>query len=287
MRRVIIAIYLASAIITVQNATAGTWTTLDRPGESHTWAYGIDGSNIVGSSRGHGFLYVGSNWIDLDIPSSAYDIDSDNIVGGSSEMGSYLCNITTSTQMLLHMPGSYSTEAYGIDGNNIVGVSTLGAFLYDGSTWTILDMPNVGSETAYGIYGSNIVGCYFAGSTWHGFLYNGSNWTTLDMLGADGTIAYGIDGNNIVGTYYDGSGSHGFLYNGSEWTTLDMPGAFSTFARGIDGDYIVGYYTSSGGTAHGFIYTIPEPSSFLLFGAGFIRLFLKKSPKIKRPRQNF
>jgi hypothetical protein len=43
-----------------------------------------------------------------------------------------------------------------------------------------------------------------------------------------------------------------------------MPGASGTCAYGIDGSNIVGSY----GT-HGFVYTIPEPASALLIGAGF------------------
>jgi hypothetical protein len=97
-----------------------------------------------------------------------------------------------------------------------------------------------------------------------GTAQHGANWTTLDMPGAVFTYAYGIDGSNIVGTYWDDSGNHGFLYNGSEWTTFDMPGVVSTYVRGIDGSHIVGYYDD----AHGFIYTIPEPATFLLLMTG-------------------
>jgi hypothetical protein len=105
-------------------ATAGTWTTLDRPGASNTWAYGIDGSNIVGGSSTGSFLYDGSTWTTIDTYNYAYDIDGSNIVVNSGDLGSYLYNVTSSTRTYLHMPGAYSTSAYGIDGNNVVGYMT-------------------------------------------------------------------------------------------------------------------------------------------------------------------
>jgi hypothetical protein len=117
-----------------------------------------------------------------------------------------------------------------------------------------------------GIDGSNVTGFYNA-SGMHGFIYNGTGWTTLDTPGTQGgTYATGIDGGNIVGYYSDGSVSHGFLYDGTNWTTLKMPDGTDVFPMGIDGSIITGFYNASG--MHGFLYTIPEPATLLLFGLG-------------------
>jgi hypothetical protein len=92
------------------------------------------------------------------------------------------------------------------------------------------------------------------------------------MPDAYGTEIYDIDGSNIVGSYTDtNSRFHGFLYDGTSWTTLDMPGATDTYILGIDGDVIVGSYKdyiNSVERTHGFVYTIPEPTTLLLFGPG-------------------
>jgi hypothetical protein len=138
----------------------------------------------------------------------------------------------------LDYPGAYSTYAYGIDGNNIVGYYYAGlqertgpyGFLYNGSTYTPL--PNISDATfAYGISGTKIVG---TSATYDhfiaGFLYNGSTSTTIQVPDASYTFAQGISGTNIVGYYGDATGDHGFLYNygGSNYTPLNFPGAMGT-----------------------------------------------------------
>ena len=119
-----------------------TYTTLDVPGASSTYAVGIDGSNIVGyysnGSDYHSFSYDGSTYTTLGVP------------------------------------GATSTYAYGIDGGNIVGLySDAGGthgFSYDGTTYTTLDAPGAIDTRAYGIDGNSIVGYYNDGSGYHGFL---------------------------------------------------------------------------------------------------------------------
>jgi hypothetical protein len=267
-------------------ATAGTWTTLDMPGAYWTKASGIDGVNIVGTyadaSGTHGFLYNGSSWTNLDMPGAsltyAYSIDGSNIVG-SYEIGTnfhgFLYDGTSWT--IIDTPGSRDTYITGISGNNMVGYYRDSSwdwhsFLYDGSIWTTF--PN--DVWACGINGNMIVG----GSGTNGFLYDGSNWTTFHTSGP--TTARDVYGDYIVGYYLWGLHTRGFLYDGANWTILDMPGASDTFSSGIYGDRIVGYYyygDSDLPNGGGFIYTIPEPSSLLLFGAGFIGLFLKRAQK--------
>jgi len=66
------------------------YTTLDVPGETDTFAYGIDGSNIVGfyddeNGDSHGFIYDGQDYTTLDAPGAyhtyVYGTDGSNIVG--------------------------------------------------------------------------------------------------------------------------------------------------------------------------------------------------------------
>ncbi len=70
---------------------AYTFTPIDMPGADATWAWGIDGSNIVGeytsggANISHGFSYDGITYTTLNVPGAsstrAYGIDGGNIVG--------------------------------------------------------------------------------------------------------------------------------------------------------------------------------------------------------------
>jgi len=248
------------------------WITLDYPGSSATYPYGIDGDNIVGSyvdssGKTHGFLYNGTSWTTLDYPGSLY------------------------------YPVTWSTEAHGIDGSNIVGTyirypgDACHGFFYNGTAWSEIGFPKGNSwlgNHVYDIDDGNIVGTW--GTWWwqwygflarppydwtsftsieygsgtsanaidgdiivctcyvgwpEGFIYDGTNWTSLGW----GKFPNGIDDGNIVGN----CGSSGFLYDGTNWIWLVYPGSFWTSAEGIDGDRIVGSYGDASGV-HGFLY---------------------------------
>ena len=139
--------------------------------------------------------------------------------------------------------------------------------------------PSGASTTAYGISGNNIVGVYKDSNNQHGFLYN---MTTLSYASLDdpfanasqgGTYALCISSNVIGGFYYDSGGhTHGFIYDmtTTKYTTVDYPLAVSTQVGGVDGANIVGYYNDSGGHAHGFIATPPPQLAINLSGANVI-----------------
>lgn len=260
-------------------ARASTWTrkTIDYPGASYTSITGVSGNIIVGYSDLGNFVYNLStnSWTTLSISDTITGIDGSNIIGYYGDIYNrhgFLHDGTT-----LHTfdnPNAASTIIEGIDGSNLVGYYDTGrgtpkhGFLYDGTNWITLDMPDSQTGTTYqtvmsDVDGSNIVGN--AGG--YAVLYNISNqsWTILNVFGD----AAGISENNIVGSYVSNYHRHGFLYNLStnSWITLDMPESFGhgTRINGIDGDKVVGDYFDIHGNLHGFLYTIPEPTTFLLF----------------------
>jgi len=280
------------------------------PGAAATSILGIQGSNIVGyydtPSASHGYLYnmTTQSCTMLDFPSSpsmtAYGtqitgIDGSNLVGkywyhndsvySGGPYGFYY-NMTTESWTALNMPTW--AETTGISGDYVVGsymgdsdpISSHG-FLYNltAQSWVTLDMPGTSQTRILGINGTTL----FGSADNQGFLYDMTtqNLTTLSMSGAHVTEISGISGDNIVGNYWDASYHwHGFLYNTitQSRTTLDPPGGWWTRIEGIDGSNIVGYYeNTSDGYYHGFVYTIPEPTTFLLFGMG--TLLLRKSKR--------
>ena len=97
-----------------------TYTTLDVPGASSTYAHDISGSNIVGGyydvqGGWHGFVYNATSYTTLDVPgapnsTAAYGISGSNIVGvysGASGGGGFVYNATSYTT--LNVPGASGT----------------------------------------------------------------------------------------------------------------------------------------------------------------------------------
>ena len=264
------------------------WQTLNAPVGVDTVLNGIDNGNIVGSyydgSAGNplvrSFLYSSNNWIYLDAPGSFYtdatDISGTKIVG-AYRTGDYTIGMPEH-HGFIYENGVWTTltqvEAYGIDGNNIVG-SNGSSFLLNNGQYDFFNSPfktgpNAGSG-ATGISGSTIVGYAWGSNPENGYIRNGSNFTLLEMPGAYMTHPQDIQGSMVVGVVLTDNtytSSKGFLYDGTNWTLLEMPGATSTRANGIDGNTIVGDYTDSNGVINGFILTIPEPSALSLLAAG-------------------
>jgi hypothetical protein len=288
MMKKLIGICAVTMILFSSYAPAGTWETFDKTGTgiSGTQATGISGSRIVGTylegAGQHGFVYDGSNWSVLDMQGAKSTWIQDNY--GNSAVGTY---DTTSGQTYsflydganwstLSKSGTTSIGARGIYGNNIVGSYGISGkivgFMYDGANWTTVDKAGATSTYLFGISGNDIVGEYYdSGGQHHSFLYNQGSWTDLpNSPWTSAATVVDISGDYIVSTYgFFQTGGYGLLYDGTSWTKLQMPGAIGTFVYGIDGDKVVGSYMLTGNKIHGFIYTIPEPASALLIGAGF------------------
>jgi hypothetical protein len=279
-----------------------------------TIAVGVSGNNVVGNYKdaadhNHGFLYNGVNYTTLDDPLAGpfgtfpRAISGNRIVGyyadASDAYHGFLFDGTSWTT--LDDPfATRGTLPNGISGNTIIGryvtyPDTNHGFVYDGTNWTTVDHPLADSSgtTFSGIDGSRVVGSYRDefDANWHSFEYDGTTLTSLpDAPGTNYySVATGISGQNIVGYFNDATANHGFLYDGANWTILDEPpenyfptkDGSTTIALGVDGNTIVGIYESStkiyglGPLYHGFIATVPEPTSLdlLLLAIALLLVF--------------
>lgn len=183
----------------------------------------IVGSYVDTSYVYHAFLYQGGEWTNIDQDGRgdnyATGIDGFNVIG-YNPWDSYVHNLQTGVTEILPFIGK---APYGIDGRNIVAAN-VSSILYDGTSKSSISFPGSDSTVAMGISGNNIVGHYISGTEFHGFLYDGVTWTTLDFPGARLTRPWDIDGDKIVGWYQDSSGTHGFVYTIPEPTTILLIG---------------------------------------------------------------
>jgi hypothetical protein len=191
--------------------------------------------------------------------------------------------------------GVSSTEAFAIDGNNVVGSESDNS-LPAGSVFGFLCTPVAGQPgdysfasfyvpvpwrinsgfngnttnyitLPYGISGDNVVGRVTETDGYsHGFVYNLNTASLTFLTNSDGggfIWPYGIDGTNVVGYFSDPNNNYnydGFLYSlgSTNLTTLHDPlGIDGTFAQGISGKAIVGYYNDNSGASHGFVVGTP------------------------------
>ncbi|HTU24727.1 MAG TPA: PEP-CTERM sorting domain-containing protein [Pirellulales bacterium] len=190
-----------------------------------------------------------SNWLVLLLAAAA-----PLLAAGQLQAQSY--SFTT----LAGPPGTTSTALGGIDGNQIVGTSSAGGFIYNTTTSSYTSIATPGFSD--GISGNYVVGNYPGGQTGQleGFVYNVSTSTYITLNDPSAsppsfeqpyeTLAYGVSGNLVVGNYPDAASglTLGFIYDisSSSYTTLADPlSAGFTKATGVDSDYVVGEYLSS------------------------------------------
>jgi len=176
-------------------ATDYTFTTLDVPGASFTYAFGInDAGQIVGDyydgSRYHGFLLSEGQY---------------TIIKVLSAVGTFAHGINNAGQIV----GSY------FDGSRFY------CFLLSDGVFTTLDAPGAASPLGTSAYGINdaglIVGTYVVKHEddfrSYGFLFSDGTYTTIDVPGTTmRTEAFGINNDGVLAGYFvDEQGVHGFL----------------------------------------------------------------------------
>jgi probable HAF family extracellular repeat protein len=287
--------------------TAGTFTTIARPGLD-TQLIGINdsgqivGYSYVGGTNTQVFLYTAGTFttVPLPLPPGArfaipYDINDAGQIVGSFEDSSvnlprgflYDAGVLTT----IDVPGGIATGVSGIsDAGKMVGgfgVPGGGAqgFIRDSDgSITLFDGPRGDRCCPQDINDAGqIAGEFFDGTTAHGYLYDAGQFTILDPPGSLFTSARGMnDAGQVVGVFQGADlRTRGFLYSGGSYTIIDLPGR-ATSVEGInDAGQIVGYsYPSS---------AVPEPGSLFLLGSGLMgsgALALRKPRTREKPRRS-
>lgn len=185
-----------------------------RPVQS-SFQYKVVGIYDDNQNKRRGFLYDGTTFKDIFVPDSFAPFTSEVFATGIS--GSRIVG--------------YSTTSFG----------TPKPFIFDGINYSQISIPGINPRNAYGIDGENIVGDYLQGGQTRGFLYDGSNFTDIFVPGSQYTTANAIDGNTIAGLAIIGNDYRGFIFDGSYYQTFGTyPGSAFIFVRGISGSNILG-----------------------------------------------
>ena len=259
-------------------ASGQTFTVIDYPGATNTYAQGINkGGDIVGyygiSGVQHGYLLSAGKFTVIDYPgatgTSAWGINSQGDIVGqytdSTGHHGFLLSKGKFTQ--LDYPGGDTTPEGINSAGDIVGMLQLPGkpmqgFLRKGTTWTandaFLDSPSTSMNCWLGINDAGVMVGHLAtrAGNQHGVVYSKGSTALLDY-GAGGSLqAYGINlAGDIVGLYNDTGGApHGFLRRNGHFTPIDYPGSPHTMAYGInDSGQVVGHFLDTKNAYHGFV----------------------------------
>ncbi|MGQ0539497.1 MAG: hypothetical protein ACT4R6_11150 [Gemmatimonadaceae bacterium] len=224
----------------------GTYSTIDYPSATSTFAWGINPqSDIVGhyvdGVRSHGYRLRNGGFESFDF---------------------------TIGSTIAHSTFAFSINALGaIVGEYKLGLQRLGdpghAFLFEDGVFTHISPPGAKAAVAWGINSSGeSVGYYVdqqVPSVIHGWLRDADGgYSVIDYPGATLTNARAINpSGTIVGLYRDAARrARGFVLAKGTFSSVEYPGALFTRLSGINarGD-IVGDYVDAANKTHGFLLT--------------------------------
>lgn len=237
------AICIVSA--TTSHAQSYTFTTIDVPGATNTWAWGINNAGQIVGSYSYGppdqyghraqnvFVLSGGNFSTFGYPGSYYSIGY---------------GINNSGQIA----GTCEVEDYGTLGQCQDYYGVVEGWIKTGASYVTVSYPGAISNAtdAKGLNDEGqVVGTYeLPSGTLSGYLLSGGSYTQVNPFNSAGSEATGINNaGDIAGVYCQGNCALvGFLQSGSNVTTIAVPGALKTYAFGIDNsDNVVGFYNNS------------------------------------------
>lgn len=263
------------------------FTTINVPGATDTWAYGINDTGVVTGfysntgPTGIGYGYVWRNGSFTRVFHNPNDPTENTLFGEVNDLGLVVGNYgptTTQHAAIYSIPsGQWTTLPdvpnmpfnYG-NGINLFGIAT-GAvgtltsttgWTWDGRSYSFFSVPGAALSGTFsnGINDLGVVSGYYqdANGAYHGFRKEGSQFTNIDVPGATGTFAYGLnDFGDQVGNYTDQQGNnHGFLLRAGKFTTVDVPGSVGTIVTNVNNlGVLVGLWFDANGDNHGFVAT--------------------------------
>ncbi len=281
---------VAFSNFTANPLTSTTATSLNIGGSTAAMAFGVNSAGTVVGTDGNGNAFsLAGGTLNTFIPN-----------GGTSALAFGINDHGV-------IVGQYTAAG---------GASTPG-FIQAGNTVTTVNAPSGTSVDVVNAQGINnhgeLVGFYVGNDgNQHGFIANAGSASNGSLSGtavADPTIPpisgepgatfvfsqiLGINDSGLaVGYYQDSTGSqHGYLYNANtgQYSFLDDPNA--AFNNGVeitqitginDSGEITGFYSDANGVFHGFVASVPEPSSVALLGIGLTTLM--SMGYVRRQRQ--
>jgi probable HAF family extracellular repeat protein len=252
----------------------GSHQNLQSPGASDSYAFGINGENvIVGVSyingQPHGTIWSGSTVTDLGAGVFATAINASGTIVGSNGHAFKMVNGTY--QDLGTLPGGSWSAAYGVnDSGTAVGYGDLASGLFRAMVWnpngSVTQLGTLGGANSYATAvnnGGEVIGHAGTASGYeHAFLEMGGVMQDLGTLDGGCSYAYGInDSGSIVGYSWSQNESdpRAFLYAGGAMQDLN-----GLIGSGTGWQLLEAYGINATGEITGVGLLNGQPSAFLL-----------------------
>lgn len=220
--------------------------------------YSIDPGSQVWRAR----ILGESGWIDLTPPGQFYCRVNDvfrtyqvGYCGQTYTHGASLWRGTASSFINLHPPGQYSSVAYAMEGQRVVGytrttpyVSPRAAVWTSSSAGSMVDVhpSNWTGSVLHDTDGIHHVGVMSRPSIHHAGLWEATSNSVLDLnpWWATNSLAWAMNDVFQVGYATIGGREHAVRWSGSSYSAVDLhpPFAHSSSALGIYKGIAVGYY---------------------------------------------
>ncbi len=248
--------------------------TLPSPGASDSYAYGINGSDvIVGVSyidgQPHGTIWSGSSVTDLGAGVYAMAINASGTIVGSNGHAFKLVNGTY--QDLGTLPGGDWSAAYAINASGtVVGYGDLASGLFCAMVWnpdgSVTQLGTLGGANSYATAvndSGEVVGHADTASGYdNAFLETGGVMQDLGTLDGGSSYAYGINDSGVIVGYSwseDGNNPEAFVYSDGAMQDLN-----SLIPGGSGWQLLEAYSINASGDITGIGLLNGRPAAFLL-----------------------
>src|SRR5579872_4657360 len=259
------------AFVSLDGASAQT---LPSPGASDSYAYGINGSDvIVGVSylggQAHGTIWSGSRVTDLGAGVYAMAINASGTIVGSNGHAFKLVNGTY--QDLGTLPGGDWSAAYGVnDSGTVAGYGDLASGLFRALVWnpdgSVTQLGTLGGANSYATAvndSGEVVGHANTASGYdNAFLEIGGVMQDLGTLDGGCSYAYGINDSGLIVGYSwseDANNPEAFVYSDGLLQDLN-----SLIPGGSGWQLLEAYGINASGDITGIGLLNGQPTAFLL-----------------------
>jgi hypothetical protein len=228
--------------------SGGTYTAINVPGTSFTYALGInDSGQVTGYSSLGPYIYSSGSYNLFSILGATESVGVNGISNSGQIVGSFQVDVNTNLEHpagFIYTNGTVQTYDPGTSGAAFLGINSSGkvvgdtstgqAFLYDSRSGTVtpISIPGANEIGALGINDSGQIVGQFSTNTTHGYIESGGQFRIINYPTGPDTVN--------VNTVVTGINNEGQFVGYTTYDRVPEPSTFSLLGIGLFGLAILG-----------------------------------------------